>query len=355
MDKCSSQSFFIKEYLRGISQEIYALEFEENVFGLDFHDLAMLVYKHFGSILFGICQFASSTQIKISPTAYIIKPGDSGFFIGSSLKSLLTIKKFDFKSTIQTLPFLKETHCSKIGDIYDNCFSHLDILSRTGVSRPSHEVFRKMQSGPFNNLKVRNISDMKTHILICCSTPNFPLNIEYFILSLTSKSYFTKNQCFEQQSIVILSPGDPSRNQMERLNLFPNIRIVQGSPLNHSDLLRSGVERIKKAIVLSSPDVNKNCQEKVADAPALLIALNIEALCKDSELFIICEFIHSDNMKVMGSAESHINQNFFDEFSDPYFHTVMQPGKLSTLNGSIYFGECVHFFNVEHYLGSKLL
>ena len=53
--------------------------------------------------------------------------------------------------------------------------------------------------------------------------------------------------------------------------------------------------------------INRN-GEKIEDAPAMLVFLNIKAMCQN-EIDIFVEFVHTDNMKFMSEDSQAIEKH----------------------------------------------
>ncbi|KAI3650905.1 hypothetical protein MP228_004386 [Amoeboaphelidium protococcarum] len=151
-------------------------------------------------------------------------------------------------------------------------------------------------------------SDVHGHILVC--DPNCSLNIEYFIAPLRSEHLIANSSPYSTfrsdgswTPIVILTPIMPSDHQLNKLKRFEEVYIIYGNPMVRKDLRRAGVERCLKAVVLADCSKGKfENDERTSDAASLLTVLNIEAMAREEDLFIITEFIHYENMNFIGES-----------------------------------------------------
>jgi hypothetical protein len=88
------------------------------------------------------------------------------------------------------------------------------------------------------------------HFLICSlSTDKFPSNLAFLIAPVRQKS--------PEMLIIVLSPKEPERDELDRIAAYGDVWYVKGSPLVRSDLKRCGVENAKKAVVLANPTQSK--------------------------------------------------------------------------------------------------
>ena len=166
---------------------------------------------------------------------------------------------------------------------------------------------------------------VRKHILICDYSPFFPVGLEYFISPLRSVHLRGSHEDSYAAPIVILSPAEPSESQKRMLMRFEDVYVVQGTPLARKDLRRAGVQRCSKAVVMANTEQSTESPERTADASSLLVVLNIEALAEEDDIFIVTEFIHSENMQFVGDMENIIES----EVDNVYGKTLMHPSFMS--------------------------
>lgn len=176
--------------------------------------------------------------------------------------------------------------------------------------------------------------DVCNHYLICDPGNSFPSNLEYFIAPLRTVHLLhdATQKLHEKTSwapIVILCQGSLTERQRRILEKFDDVFIVKGSPLSRKDLLRAGVARCRKAVVLADSGKGKSSVERTVDASSLMTVLSIEALAGEENPFIISEFIQYENVAFVGEAESVLQS----PVDDVYAQTIMRPAFMT---GHIY-------------------
>ncbi|KAJ3111693.1 hypothetical protein HDU96_005446 [Phlyctochytrium bullatum] len=151
-------------------------------------------------------------------------------------------------------------------------------------------------------------SELRDHLLICSlNTERFPPSLAFLVAPIRLR--------YPDMAVVILTPVEPDEEARQKLIAYGMVYFVHGSALNRGDLKKCGVDGVQKAVVLSSVTKMKGV-ERTADAPAVLAVLNIEAMAKSS-VFITVEFIHTANMKLIGSGEEYYSK------IDVYGHSIM--------------------------------
>ncbi|KAJ3270796.1 hypothetical protein HDV01_007418 [Terramyces sp. JEL0728] len=135
--------------------------------------------------------------------------------------------------------------------------------------------------------------DIQDHVVYCCLQENFPLAIAYFVAPFRQKDPDTP--------IVILCKSPPGSEEWEVIEEYENIFYIIGTPLLRKDLRKTRITHAKRTICFSDP-YQSNITERVTDATTLLALLNIQAMCENTDNFVTSEFIHSENMKIIGKS-----------------------------------------------------
>ncbi|KAJ3309090.1 hypothetical protein HDU76_003727 [Blyttiomyces sp. JEL0837] len=136
--------------------------------------------------------------------------------------------------------------------------------------------------------------EFKEHLIICSHSPQrFPGNLAYIVAPVRKR--------FPTMAIVILAPCPPDDEELAMVKAYGLVFYVKGSPLVRGDLRKAGGEFAIKAIILGNP-TQDSAQRPTADSAALLSVLNIEAMARN-RIFINMEFLHPENMKLVGSGE----------------------------------------------------
>ena len=162
--------------------------------------------------------------------------------------------------------------------------------------------------------KYQQIPDHVTgHILVCDTGSKFPRNLDCFIEPLRGKHLEvgegSNSHDTNKLPIVILSPADPNLDELDYLgSKFEQVYFVQGSALDKKSLVRAGVERALKAIVLSNGDNYSRIRMRVSDSSTLFAILNIEAMAPTC--FISAELLHAENMKFLGDSDNLLRETY---------------------------------------------
>ncbi|RUP03950.1 hypothetical protein BC936DRAFT_140568, partial [Jimgerdemannia flammicorona] len=159
-------------------------------------------------------------------------------------------------------------------------------------------------------------SSVTAHLLLCDVSPVFPRNLEFFVGCLRGKE--------REMDVVVLSPVDPNDETRARLEALGRVWFVRGTGTVRKDLFRAGVERAKKCVVLSDRKTFFENQE-TADASALLMALNIEAMASEDNFFVI-ECAYRETFKMVGQSETV-------KCSEAFAQAMLRP---SFMSGNVY-------------------
>ncbi|RUS26995.1 hypothetical protein BC938DRAFT_483852, partial [Jimgerdemannia flammicorona] len=155
-------------------------------------------------------------------------------------------------------------------------------------------------------------SSVTAHLLLCDVSPVFPRNLEFFVGCLRGKEH--------EMDVVVLSPVDPNDETRARLEALGRVWFVRGTGTVRKDLFRAGVERAKKCV-------------ETADASALLMALNIEAMASEDNFFVI-ECAYRETFKMVGQSET---VKCSEAFGVGLYHEWREEGgRPSFMSGNVY-------------------
>ncbi|KAI9220810.1 hypothetical protein BC828DRAFT_382621 [Blastocladiella britannica] len=209
--------------------------------------------------------------------------------------------------------------------IMDPSLSRFTSLSDTTLGthpKPSATAARKFATGSLLNkscgpttttvsIDSDTLSPDVTHHLILCDAAlergQLPRHLDLFIGPLRD------HRLPRHTPIVILSADDPPECVQE----YPNVHYICGNPLKRGDLLRAGVARASRLVILSSV----KSERRVVDAGAVLIALNAESA--GSKAFPVIEFVHTNNFKFV--SESYVLRGV----RDPYLEIITRPSFMA--------------------------
>lgn len=188
------------------------------------------------------------------------------------------------------------------------------------------------------------LEELRDHIIICDTSPIFPRNLWCFVSPLRAK------HLKQHTPIVILSPVRPSHHQWRELSQFPNVYYIQGNPVVSHDLVRARVKHAERAVIFADTSRVGSSAEKTDDASAVMVAYNIRKLNPD--LFIVVEFVHSDNMKFVTQFDVAVAADYEDvlAYSTPSFMSG-SVFTVSMLDGII----CQSYYNPHLVTILKLL
>ncbi|CAJ0906860.1 14939_t:CDS:10 [Entrophospora sp. SA101] len=362
----------IEDYIDGISRSIYATNLSDYFIGYNFLSAVGCLYESLGVVLFAIAipkqhsttgqstslsynqsncegENAKNYMVLINPGDYILRGDEIGYIIASDSELADGVSNYKWHSlqirnngnlssepqqtSSERQPLLssnvsknnvsvghsdtkKRSNLSKKPDQQYHEYPHKSdsstlrhhrSLSTPLASAADHDHDRQQQhhhdrrihsidpsSSSLNafldNDQINSMLDtVSGHILLCdYSTATFPRNLDCFVGPLR-KAHLEKFT-----PIVILSPVRPTQSQWKILSQFDQVYIVQGNPMTREAL---DIGKIKFA------------KQATEDAPAMLVYLNIKAMCNDKDVDIFVEFVHMDNMKFISEDTSVINKN----------------------------------------------
>ncbi|KAI8901501.1 calcium-activated BK potassium channel alpha subunit-domain-containing protein [Globomyces pollinis-pini] len=168
---------------------------------------------------------------------------------------------------------------------FDSWIAPLMALDTTVLSPDSNEPSYK----PGYTLP----ESVTKHVLYCGLAMSFPITLAYFIAPYRQKDPLTP--------IVVLCTSPPDPEDWALLEEYNYIYYIIGTPLLRRDLRKAKVSEASRTVVFADPYL-ENTSHRSVDSTALLSLLNIQALCSDDENFVIVEFIHNQNMKLIGNA-----------------------------------------------------
>ncbi|CAG8578815.1 11864_t:CDS:10, partial [Ambispora gerdemannii] len=317
----------IEDYISGLSQCIYTTTLSDAYSGQTFLSVTENMYEIMGVVLFAIgipkqhsnysdewneqydkYQDFKNYIVLINPGDYIVKGDEIGFIIASdasivdgtaqSYNKTQIVTNVTRNVSTESQPLLSVNSLKNSGGYFDINKKYGSANSRTPdqleyphkpESTPS---IRRQREGSV----IENISD---HIILCdYSQTIFPRNLDCFVSPLR-KSYLGKIT-----PIVILSPARPNQSQFRILSQFHQVYFVQGNPMTREGLESGRVTHAKQAVNI---DLFMQNGEKTEDAPAMLVFLNIKAMCGE-KIQVFVEFVHTDNMKFMSEDTAAIDK-----------------------------------------------
>eukprot|EP01133_Synstelium_polycarpum_P007024 gene7024-8165_t len=158
-------------------------------------------------------------------------------------------------------------------------------------------------------------------------------NIEHFIQPLR-ETYLRR-----YDPIVILTPK-LTEEEWAMIDSYPEIYIVEGRATNVPDLMRAGLCKCSKLVILSSE--SQHCEPFVSDKDTLLSVIGIKQILRDRNIFPIYDLADPVNMMFL-PGNSTWNQN------DPYY---LSP---SFASGNVFLGTVFDSLLCQCYFNPHLL
>ncbi|RIB30512.1 calcium-activated BK potassium channel alpha subunit-domain-containing protein [Gigaspora rosea] len=358
----------IEDYITGFSQSIYTTTLSDHFSGHNFLSVVERLYDDLGVVLFALgipkkYSFSTSSaswmfdykddydvndpknySILINPDDYILNGDEIGFVIaldGSLADDIATYEWHNGQKhkiisvPSEQQPLLTNDTLKNVGggSYFDKKKNHQPAPSDTPhyeyphrpdsftlrrqrafstplVLAPDHEMLHDYSHNITLSSHSHDVENMNSiiekitdHILLCdYSQTTFPRNLDCFVSPLR------KPHLEKITPIVILSPTRPSQNQWKILSQFEKVYFVEGNPMMREGLDCGRVRFAKQAVVLADSSRLLRNGEKTEDASAMLVFLNIKAMCKQN-IDVFVEFVHMDNMKFMSEDASAIDKS----------------------------------------------
>ncbi|CAG8590132.1 19125_t:CDS:2, partial [Racocetra fulgida] len=257
----------IEDYITGFSQSIYTTTLSDHFSGHNFLTVTERLYEDLGVVLFALgipkqhsfgklsarwmldqndydVDGPKNYTVLINPDDYILNGNEIGFVIALDGSLADGVSTYEWRSG-------QKQH--KVIPVHPE---QQPLLT--------NDILRNNSGGSYSDKKKESINSVidtiTGHILLCdYSQTTFPRNLDCFVSPLR-KPYLEKIT-----PIVILSPARPTQSQWKILCQFDQ------------------------------------------DASAMLVFLNIKAMCKKIDVFV--EFVHMDNMKFMSEDASAIDKS----------------------------------------------
>jgi hypothetical protein len=337
--------------------ELYEVRLDKRYAGMSYKEASSLVYKYHKAVLIAIGYdvadgergtFGSNQTIYFNPIGRILLGGEKAFLITKESIYAHRVGKFDFPNSTtnaadeniywtidrvrlhmnrpkneplissmkpddnhivigsaENFPFFKKETAFQLGN-QTICKDFTIIPVQTNGIEDDGP--RSSLSNLKNNGKGKRVeyipgktlsSDIENHVLFCTLSKAFPENASYFVAPF--------REVDPQTPIVFLSSTSPEEELWESISKFGNVFYIVGTPLLRKDLRRAGVQSASRTVVFPDPDKH-NVIDRIADSCALLSLLNIQALSNGTDNFVTVEFIHDQNMKLIGNYDHPIRE-----------------------------------------------
>eukprot|EP00743_Colponemidia_sp_Colp-15_P009627 GILK01010530.1.p1 GENE.GILK01010530.1~~GILK01010530.1.p1 ORF type:complete len:1075 (+),score=161.66 GILK01010530.1:432-3227(+) len=354
---------WLLEYTHGSGQEIYCVPLSKFFVGKSFANTVRMVHKYGQVCLFGIMTrkvqhdafgfrrqstqtVASLNQgdepeyeleILINPIEYLIREGDSGYFIAAGREDVEMFSTFEVSSLPQDDQSKRNTK-TKANRSMSRQQSRLTRLPSMSMQDVENE-FKTVLDKP-KELSI----DRKPNVWRC----NLPQNQRLYGWkeSLAGQLsghvvVFGKLEAFERfvhpfressaAPVVFLHHSDPGPLAY-KLGDYQSVYFLQGSSLALSDLYRSAMDVASTAIILTQEDPTAPGR---SDSTAMFTMCVIEANFKCK---IVCEMMYENNMKYLTAKP---DQESISTFLWPQFASgnIFPSSALDTLLCQTFYDE----------------
>jgi hypothetical protein len=119
-------------------------------------------------------------------------------------------------------------------------------------------------------------SGLHDHVIFCSHTED----IDWYSLVKPLRSKLLS----QQRAVVLVTEYPVGEEQWEWLSYFPNVWVVEGSPLVASDLARAQIETSNTIVILSSPRLAED--ETVLDEKAIVVYNSVKAHFSHKRIFL---------------------------------------------------------------------
>jgi hypothetical protein len=337
---------YLNPYIQGTSQEIYSCKFPPIWIGMTFHHVAKVLYKKFAVCLIGLGASVDRAElpeglrfhIVLNPASHVLTGKEIGFVIGA--ESDVVAEIMNYSNPNVGLGGSVETLVDNEADDVDESTGLLHQQSASTIIELQHEAIEEEEDNDdinvplFNSKGGENVAEssksaseepsrktatllpsanpvaldddiatssnpqedlnlkIRNHIILCDSSPmgTLPKELDLFFQPLRHKLISSITP------VVILSPVDPPSSIQGK---FSQVYYVRGNPLHRNDLIRAGIARASKLVILCSLKAAK----RTADAGAILTTLNAESVASEGDCFPVIEFVHKENFKFIAETE----------------------------------------------------
>ncbi|EPZ33661.1 hypothetical protein O9G_000436 [Rozella allomycis CSF55] len=317
---------WMKEFLKGATQEFYQTYLSIYFIGKSFLQAAEIIKVKFNVVLIGVSIKSDSNirSLYLNPQNYLIQGNEIAIIIGCNQHVVSKLSEYSPDGTENSIleesfdHILSESNPIKIFDT-PNLNKNYHKRSKSAFVRrnstikndlyykftPDSNIFKKLFSDSESLIEIP--ASINNHVLLCDSSDEFPSNLDCFIGPLRG------HHLEFMTPIVILSKTEPSNKVKKYLSNFKNIWFVNGSPLEKADLIRAGIERASRVVILANPKDYENLHLRVADSRTLFAILNAEAMSPQTT-FIMAEILHAENAKFLGDNDDlSIKEHFIGQ------------------------------------------
>lgn len=258
---------WLKEYAEGMEHEIYRIPLSPQLEGKYFKDIVKIIYQKHKAIVFGLeltCK-NSSTIIRLNPSTFKVSNivENNAYVYVICPDQLIAEQINDVRLEVKTKLMGYEQLLNQEEDygddimFYPDYFEHRNDKIDEEIDISEDYYVRKVPKKQTNVTvsTLENSIEVINHIVVC----GIHSAIYHFILPLRAR--YLKNI----QYIVIIS-DEPIRPEIwESISRFPNILLINGSPLSQETLIKANIHYADKAVILGHDSTLGSDYENKAD------------------------------------------------------------------------------------------
>ncbi|PAA88249.1 hypothetical protein BOX15_Mlig020874g2 [Macrostomum lignano] len=174
----------------------------------------------------------------------------------------------------------------------------------------------------------------RNHVVVCVleRNPDVLLNITSFIMPLRASSIPRA----QLKDIVFVGSESLIFNEWSIIQNFPNIYVLNGSPLNRANLKAVNIEYVDSCVILS-PKANSLQLDAQVDRETVLCTLNIKTMRHPETGHRLGDVIHIITELNTEDSIDYLDQDDDDDVEEPYMTQAFATGRtfFHSLLGSI--------------------
>eukprot|EP01129_Flabellula_baltica_P011828 TRINITY_DN5244_c0_g1_i5.p1 TRINITY_DN5244_c0_g1~~TRINITY_DN5244_c0_g1_i5.p1 ORF type:complete len:690 (-),score=118.15 TRINITY_DN5244_c0_g1_i5:31-2100(-) len=297
------------QYMESKANEIYYLNLPSVFHNMLFTDIVRIIYTKWHSLPFAVRVHNSegNDRLVLYPHNYRVLPQDLIYIISTDIKVINNIEK------CRDLPgdshyFEHPKNVIQFDDtILLESDEYLDIEQHNeGVIEANYSpstFYYNTNTEKLSDYIVRSICDndqVTNHIIICTEQL---LGLDHFIKPL-------RNRFLEkiQQIVILVDQLHLVKTDWMDSKMFSQLYIIKGSMNSHQDLIRAGIHKASKIILLQ----NKIKKEQLSDIENILAYTSIT---KEYDIHATVELMRSSNMRFLSKIDRFTSKSSYKKSS----------------------------------------
>ena len=299
-------------YHKGASNEIYPAPFSQAFDGMKFHEVVRICYQRFGLILLAIEDpITHKCFINPSPMAHaklVIRAGTEGYFIGQDLKQVQQVTEYSSVSGVAAITAVNfNRYLTKLHPRFHDTQEVPYAVANGSVLEEDSPIHS--QKGPkvhtcdkqtLDSCILQPETELKGHIVLCIFTNQTspPLGLHNFVQPL-------RNGAIPQaqlKPLVIISDRGFLEREWSKMDNFPGIHLLFGSPLDWQNLLAARVDACYVCTIITAVASSLGHEQAIDDKEAVLCSLSIQKHFHD-RVMIITDLVQETNVQFLDISD----------------------------------------------------